>query len=122
VTGDTIPGRGYVRDDELSLTSMGPASGYLSVLVLALYISTRDVAALYSRPTVLWLLCPLLLYWLSQMWFFARRGLIDDDPVVSILKDPVSYGIGAAATAVLLAALYGLGHPRGRCPMKKSPY
>ena len=34
------------------------ASGYLSVLVLALYINSEQVVALYRRPLLLWLVCP----------------------------------------------------------------
>jgi hypothetical protein len=53
----------------------------------------------------LWFLCPLLLYWLSRLWFRAGRGAVHDDPVVEMLRDPVSYVIGILSACVLLFAL-----------------
>jgi hypothetical protein len=87
------------------MNAIGTSSGYMAVLVLALYVTAPDVAALYSQPKVLWLLCPLLLFWITRMWFRAGRKLLHDDPVVEALKDPVGYGCGAATAAILLLAL-----------------
>jgi hypothetical protein len=84
---------------------MGAASGYLSVLVLALYVSSEQVFALYRRPFLLWLICPLLLFWVSRMWLLAHRGRLHEDPIVATARDPVSYVIGIAVGAVLLAAV-----------------
>ena len=57
---------------------MGLSSGYIAVLVLALYISSSTVAAMYARPVLLWFVCPLMLYWISRIWLLAHRGLIDE--------------------------------------------
>ena len=84
---------------------MGSASGYLSVLVLALYINSEQVMALYRTPLLLWLVCPLLLYWTSRMWLLAHRGLIHDDPIVATVRDPASYVLGALVALVLYLAL-----------------
>jgi 4-hydroxybenzoate polyprenyltransferase len=100
-----MPGRGYTPEDGLWMNAIGTSSGYMAVLVLALYVTAPDVAALYSQPKVLWLLCPLLLFWITRMWFRAGRKLLHDDPVVEALKDPVGYGCGAATAAILLLAL-----------------
>lgn len=99
-------GRGYRMSDQQSLLSMGTASGYLSVLVLALYINSQEVTRLYDRPLVLWLICPLLLYWITRMWFRAQRGEIDDDPLVAAIRDPFSYGIGAVIAILMLAGVW----------------
>jgi hypothetical protein len=69
---------------------MGTASGYLAVLVLALYISSNTAQALYGRYELIWFLCPLLLYWISHLWLMAHRGRIPDDPVVFAISDRVS--------------------------------
>jgi 4-hydroxybenzoate polyprenyltransferase len=82
-------GRGYVVDDMELLTSIGPASGYLSVLVLALYINSQEVVALYQQPSALWVIGLVLLYWITRMWFLAHRGEMSYDPVVFAIKDPV---------------------------------
>ncbi len=97
-------GRGYHVEDLPLLQSLGTASGYLSVLVLALYINSPDIEALYSRPKVIWSLCVLMLYWISRVWLTAQRGQMHDDPVVFALKDRQSLGIGVlAAITVALA-------------------
>jgi 4-hydroxybenzoate polyprenyltransferase len=97
--------RGYLRGDREWLGSMGGASGYLSVLVLALYINSEQVVALYRRPLALWLACPLLLFWTSRMWLLAHRGRIHDDPIVATVRDPASYVIGALVALVMYLAL-----------------
>ena len=76
-------GRGYHVEDLAVLQSLGTSAGYLSVLVLALYINSPEVAALYERPKMIWLLCVLVLYWISRVWMKAQRGQMHDDPVVT---------------------------------------
>lgn len=87
-------GRGYHPSDLELLASLGASSGYLSVLVLALYINDENTAALYNDPTYIWLACPLLLYWISRTWMITHRGYMHDDPVVFALKDRVSRVVG----------------------------
>ena len=100
-----VAGRGYRYSDADWLQAIGTTSGYLAVLVLALYVNSEDVTLLYRRPSLLLLLCPLFLYWISRTWFRAHRETLVDDPIVTALGDPASYIIAVAATAVLLAAL-----------------
>ncbi|WP_224244706.1 UbiA family prenyltransferase [Hyalangium gracile] len=100
----TTPGRGYLASDYEQLSSLGVAAGYISVLVLAFYITSKDVTALYAHPERLWLLCPVMLYWVSRVWLLAHRGLVNEDPLVFALRDKVSYGVGVVAALVLLAA------------------
>jgi 4-hydroxybenzoate polyprenyltransferase len=89
-----VAGRGYTLEDLEVLTPLGAASGYLSVLVLALYVNSEKVRLLYHRPVLLLLVCPLLLYWISRVWLVAHRGRMHDDPVVFALKDKQSYLVG----------------------------
>lgn len=98
-------GRGYDVDDLPLVRSFGAASGYLAVLVFALYINSSASEALYRRPTVLWLLCPLLLYWISRAWLIAHRGGMHDDPVVFAATDTVSRILLAAAVAIVFLAM-----------------
>lgn len=99
--------RGYYPSDLEQIASLGATSGYISVLVAALYINTDRVAALYREPALLWLVCPLLLYWVSRVWLLAHRGEMHDDPVVFAVRDRVSYVVGALMAAVLLIAAHG---------------
>src|SRR5262249_415335 len=84
---ETDQSRGYSTSDTEQLTSMGSASGYMTALVLGLYINSEDVKALYTHPDLLWLICPLILYWISRAWVIARRGAMNDDPVVFAIRD-----------------------------------
>jgi 4-hydroxybenzoate polyprenyltransferase len=102
---EAVERRGYLRRDREWLGSMGGASGYLAVLVLALYINSEQVIALYRRPLLLWLICPLLLFWISRFWMLAHRGRIDQDPIVATVRDPVSYVIGLLVALILYAAV-----------------
>jgi 4-hydroxybenzoate polyprenyltransferase/phosphoserine phosphatase len=97
-------GRGYKRSDLEAIGSFGTASGLISVLVFVLYIMSPDVRVLYRRPAILLLLCPLFLYWITRIWFKAKRGEIPEDPVVFALTDPTSYLAGLWAMLVLFAA------------------
>lgn len=96
--------RGYHPQDAGLLQQFGVTSGYLSVLVLALYVNGADVARLYRHPQVIWLACPMLLFWISRVWFLANRGKLSDDPVVFAARDPVSYALGICLLLILLVA------------------
>jgi len=99
-------GRDYDINDWSMVGTVGPASGYLAVLVLALYINSDQVSVLYQRPEFLWLLAPALLYWITRIWFLAHRGVMADDPIVFTIKDRVSYLMAAIVVALgLLATL-----------------
>ncbi|NBD20638.1 UbiA family prenyltransferase [Aquabacterium fontiphilum] len=97
-------GRGYEVEDMSLLQSLGAASGYLSVLVLGLYINSPDKSMLYTHSKLIWLLVPIMLYWVSRVWMLTHRGQMHDDPLVYALKDPASLVTGAAAAAVLVLA------------------
>lgn len=96
--------RDYAVMDMDLLRSIGPSSGYVSVLVLALYTNSAEVLELYARPAALWLVMPIVLYWITRVWFLAHRGEMTDDPIVFTVKDPASYLAGLAITAVMIAA------------------
>lgn len=102
---DSAHGRGYGVGDLALLQSMGTSSGYLSVLVLALYINSTASMALYHRPQVLWLLCPILLYWISRAWMVAHRDLMHDDPVVFAVVDRTSRVLFVLAAAIVAGAI-----------------
>jgi 4-hydroxybenzoate polyprenyltransferase len=96
--------RPYGVDDRPVVLTIGAASGVASVLVLALYLNSDDMRILYQRPFWLWLLCPMLLYWLSRMWTLANRGSLDADPVLFALRDRVSWLLLLLAAACIFMA------------------
>ncbi|MGD9869010.1 MAG: UbiA family prenyltransferase [Hyphomicrobiales bacterium] len=102
-TRNGAAGRDYITLDLETLSQFGIASGYMAVLVLALYIDSKAVEELYGHPQVIWFLCPLVLYLVSRIWLLARRGEMHDDPVVFAVTDRRSL-LAAAAGALLLVA------------------
>lgn len=104
-TTGALKGRGYWPVDKETIAQFGTSSAFMSALVLALYINSDTVVDSYSRPEFLWALCPLLLYIIGRIWILARRGHIDDDPVVFAAKDRRSQGCVVVGALVLLAAI-----------------
>jgi len=99
-TADAL--RGYLPGDASILACQGIASGYIAVLVLALYSTMAHRPP--TRQPYLWVLCVLLLYWINYLWLLARRGRLPHDPVLFTLRDPISGSlIGAMGIAALLA-------------------
>ena len=102
---DRVPGRGYRVGDLELVGAMGVASGYLAVLVFALYVTNPLVTQLYRNPAALWFACPVLLFWISRVWLLAHRGLLHDDPIVFALKDKLSWLICSILLMIGVIAL-----------------
>jgi len=83
-------GRGYHVDDLPIISMVAIGAGYVSVLVMALYVNSPAVVKLYSRPEALWGVSAVLLYWITRTVMVAHRGGMDDDPVVYAAKDRIS--------------------------------
>jgi 4-hydroxybenzoate polyprenyltransferase len=98
---DSAAGRGYFASDLGLLESLGAASGYSAVLVLALYIHSPETRLIYRHPQTLWFVCPLLLYWIGRLWLFANRGKLDEDPLVFAMSDRVSLAVAALTAAIV---------------------
>jgi 4-hydroxybenzoate polyprenyltransferase len=105
IDGDAARARAYQLCDGELLAAMGIASGYLAVLVLALHINRDSAQALFRRYELMWLLCPLLLYWISHVWLIAHRGRIPDDPVLFAVTDRTSRIVALLIFAVCVLAI-----------------
>jgi 4-hydroxybenzoate polyprenyltransferase/phosphoserine phosphatase len=90
VEGEHATARGYELIDAEFLASKGTCSGYAAVVVLSLYIASGAVKTLYSTHQVLWLVCPLLQYWIGYLWLVAHRGEMHDDPLVFAVRNRTS--------------------------------
>ena len=97
-------GRGYLLDDIEQIRAFGTSAAYASVVVLLVYISNLDTH-LYHNPGRLWLLLPVLLLWISQLWLLAAHGELNEDPVVYAITDKRSLLMGVLVAAVVFAAL-----------------
>jgi 4-hydroxybenzoate polyprenyltransferase/phosphoserine phosphatase len=99
-------GRGYIDTDRELLMPLGIGSSFAAVIILALYQHSQELLLLYPRPEPLLLICPILLYWLSNIWLKAGRGKLDDDPLTVSIRDPMTF---AVAAAILLIMAYSAG-------------
>lgn len=98
-------GRGYLLADTDQLRSFGTSSAFAAAMVFAIYISGPDVANLYHRPRLLWLIMPLLILWLCRLWLLASRGELEEDPLIFALTDRASLAIGAAVAVIAVLAM-----------------
>jgi hypothetical protein len=96
-----IQGRGYNGVDQIAVMALGVCAGLLSILVALLYIQSDSVNSLYSNKQFLWLITPILLYWIGRVWLLTGRNEIHDDPVVFAMKDPVSLICGLVLLIVM---------------------
>ena len=101
-----IRGRGYFATDLPLVESMGPAAGYVSALIVALYVYDDSTASMYATPQFLWITVPLLLFWISRVWLIAHRGEMHDDPVVFAIRDRTSYLVGALVVLGVVLATF----------------
>jgi len=85
-----VSGRGYQVDDLPLITQVAISAGYVSVLVMTLYVNSPSVVELYTYPIALWGVCLILLYWITRIVMITHRGNMHDDPVVFGAKDRVS--------------------------------
>ena len=98
-------GRGYHTSDIEQLRSFGTSSGYASVVVFTMYVSSLNAGSLYEHSARLWLLVPVLILWISRTWMLASRGELHEDPVVYAITDKRSWLLGAISAGIVWWAL-----------------
>lgn len=106
-TNIRISGRGYLVQDISFVQLFGVATGIASVLIFVLYINSDQVRLLYKINYWLWLVAPLLLYWVARMWLIAGRGEMTEDPVVFSIQDKSGYIIFLLIAACMYFAKIG---------------
>ena len=100
-------GRGYTVEDVPVISMMAIGAGYVSILVMMLYVNSPAVTGLYPRPEALWGICAVLLYWISRIAMLTHRGHMIDDPVVFAVRDRNS--LVCAALILVFAVAGALG-------------
>jgi 4-hydroxybenzoate polyprenyltransferase len=96
--------RNYRLFDLPIVGALAAASGLNAVTIFALYVSSPAVRDIYRYPEALWLICPILLYWLGRVVILAHRRAIDDDPIVFAIRDRNSYICGVLMILIVLFA------------------
>ena len=103
---DEIKGRGYQAQDLEQIQIFGSSSGYIAILIFALYIQSDISMKLYKTPSFFWALCPIMLYWISRVWLLSHRGQMTQDPIIFALKDKVSYVVLILSIIIFGVAKY----------------
>ena len=83
---------------------MALSSGYVSVLVAGLYLTSEGVADLYTLPAALWAICAVLVYWISRIVMLTHRKRMHDDPIVFAVTDRISLVCGVIIFALAIIA------------------
>src|SRR3989338_2573553 len=102
---ERLPGRAYLIEHESETKMFGICSGFASILIFALYVQSQESLRLYHYSELLFLICPLLLYWILRAWLMTAEGRMHDDPIVFALKDRVTYVIGFIIVVIALVAI-----------------
>lgn len=84
-------GRSYTTEDIGFFQAIASATSCVSVLILMLYLQSDEVKEIYRHPQVLWLVSPVIMYWMIRVLLIASRGKMPDDPILFALRDRVSY-------------------------------
>ncbi len=86
-------GKGYASEDASIIQTVGISSGLISALLLILYSRSEQAQTLYQTPIILAALAPSIILWISRIWLRAKRGEINIDPVLYLLRDRYLYYI-----------------------------
>lgn len=101
--------RAYTGADSLFLEIMGITSGYSALVVLALYLNSDVVQNLYIYPKIVWILVPIVAFWISWMWLEAHRGNLYQDPIIFAVQRTESILAGIAFVGVLVFSTVRIG-------------
>ena len=97
--------RNYKKTDAEIVAMLAAGSGMNAVTIFSLYVSSSTVQELYSRPALLWLICPILLFWISRALLMAHRRLMHDDPILFAIRDRNSQLAAVLIAGILFLAL-----------------
>ncbi|MGH9586569.1 MAG: UbiA family prenyltransferase [Acidobacteriaceae bacterium] len=103
--GSLANGRGYLLTDIEQLRSFGTVSAMASVVIFTLYINSGETLGLYRRPGRMWLIVPLLIWWIFRVWLLASRGELDEDPVIFAVTDRMSLLIWLCVAVIAVLAV-----------------
>lgn len=106
----SLAGRGYRSTDLPYLISMGIASGFVAVMLLALYVDSQIGNVMYPHVELLWLILPVALFWIMRLWLKISRMEIHDDPLLFAITDRTSWivALAIACIAALAALPWGI--------------
>lgn len=99
-----VPGRSYGNSDAQFIFALGMGSGFISIMVFALYIENGLSNSVYRQPDLPWIALGVLTFWLCRIWLVTYRGQMHEDPIIFAIKDRVSMFCGALLFVSLAGA------------------
>ena len=101
-----LANRNYEVGDISVVGALAAACGFNAVTFLALYMASDNVRKLYRHPELMWIICPVMMYWIGRNILLAHRRLMDDDPIVFALSDRPSWMCAALIALASVAATF----------------
>ena len=94
----------YYKEDLLIVNIIGIVSGILSIVIILFFINSETALNNYKTPELIWFIAPILLYWISSLWFIAHRNKIDYDPVYYVVRSKTNWIIMFAILTLILVS------------------
>jgi len=101
-----LPSRNYWGAELATVRAFGIANAAAAMLTLAQYMSSATASQTYGAADLLWLVLPLIMFWIYRTWMWACRGKIGDDPVIFAVTDRISQLTLATTVLLVIAARY----------------
>lgn len=101
-----LPSRNYWGAELSTVRAFGIANAAAAMLTLAQYMSSATASQTYGAADLLWLVLPLMMFWIYRTWMWACRGKIGDDPVIFAVTDRISQLTLATTVLLVVAARY----------------
>lgn len=101
----TLERRGYSSVDMPLLLAAGSGSALASASIFVSYLLNEQFPKnVYSTPASLWLIFPILLFWMLRAWHETVHGRMNMDPVLYALRDRMSQLLGVLVAICLWLA------------------
>lgn len=106
VVGKTkTSGRAYTVDDIDFISESVISSGFASVVLFILYVNSEAGARHFVNTYFAYCCTPVLLFWILHVSLKARRGEMNEDPVLYAIRDPVSLAAGILFTVLFACSV-----------------
>lgn len=97
--------RRYSAADLHLIVPFGTSCAVAATLVFVIYlVEERFPTERYAQPAWLWLIVPVLMFWLMRIWRLAAHGRMSQDPVLFSIKDRVSLTLGGVVLLLVVLA------------------
>jgi len=106
INTNNLFGRAYKFEDLNFIMSMSVASGFISIVIFALYINSDTISNLYRTIDFLLFIPLILFFWISRVIFLAQRNKIASDPIIFAFKDKISWLSLFLIAVILFASKY----------------